>query len=606
MEAFIKQLTRKYKHQATSLLMILREIQAEYFHVPKQAIEFLTTELDVERTQIISVIEFYAFLSDTPRGQYDIYLSDSITDRMLGKAELADYLCKKLDTPLGTVRADGVVSIADTSCTGLCEQGPAMLVNGHAIGSLDHQRIDEIAALIEQQISLEDWPAELLKVDDNIKKESLLLSTHLENGSAMRATWKRGIMETLDELEKAGLRGRGGAGYTTAWKWKFCYESGEESENICDLEVRDEHKRYVVCNADEGEPGTFKDRVLLNSYAHELLEGMTVCAVITGARKGFIYLRGEYLHLYSKLQAVIDERRAAGLLGKNIFDEHVAFDVEIRLGLGAYICGEESALIESLEGKRGIPRNRPPFPVTCGYRNRPTVVNNVETFVAAAHIALHGGDWFAAYGSEKSKGTKILSISGDCARPGVYEYAFGTSVQQILDDCGAENVLGVQVGGPSGTFICNDEFHRKIAFEDLATGGSFIVFNESRNIFDIVQNFTHFFAHESCGFCTPCRVGTSLLKKQYDKIQQGHGGAGDLAELQEIAKLIKTASHCGLGQTAANPILMTLERYPELYQQQLQQIDFEPGFDLDGSLEIARRLSGRDDEHAHLAQVEEV
>ena len=190
--------------------------------------------------------------------------------------------------------------------------------------------------------------------------------------------------------------------------------------------------------------------------------------------------------------------------------------------------------------------------------------------MAAASIAVNGGDWFASVGTEKSKGTKILSICGDCSRPGIYEYPFGTSIQSVLDDCGASDVLGIQIGGPSGTFISNQEFDRKLAFEDLATGGSFIVFNNSRNILDIVNNFTHFFAHESCGFCTPCRVGTSLLKKQLDKIVDGHGSAGDVVALEEICQLIKNHSHCGLGQTAANPVLTTLERYPELYQSHLK------------------------------------
>ena len=604
MEEFIKRLNRKYQHQPTSLLMILREVQAKYQHISREAIEQLSLELDIPKTQITGVIEFYSFLSSEPRGLYDIYISDSITDHMLDKNAITEYLCTKLKTPLGTVREDGVVSIANTSCTGLCDQGPAALINGYAVGHLDKSRIDEVASLIEQKIPMEEWPDALLQVDDNIQKQGLLLGKSFKKGSAIKAAWRRGLLETLDEIDKAGLRGRGGAGYNTAWKWKFCYE-GPEGFAYCDISVRREHERYVVCNADEGEPGTFKDRILLNSYIHELLEGMTLCGLITGAKKGFIYLRGEYLHLYEKIQAAIEERRATGLLGTNLLDEYFVFDIEIRLGLGAYICGEESALIESLEGKMGIPRNRPPYPVTSGYLNQPTVVNNVETFIAAAHIALRGGDWFAAHGTEKSKGSKILSISGDCARPGIYEYPFGTTVKQILADCGAENVLGVQVGGPSGTFISNEEFDRKIAFEDLATGGSFIIFNQTRNIFDIVQNFTHFFAHESCGFCTPCRVGTSLLKKQYDKICTGHGSAGDIQELQALAKLIKEASHCGLGQTAAQPILTTLERYPELYQQQLKHLQFEPGFDLDGSLDVARKLSGRDNYDAHLAQVEE-
>ncbi|HEY5140651.1 MAG TPA: NADH-ubiquinone oxidoreductase-F iron-sulfur binding region domain-containing protein, partial [Methylococcales bacterium] len=349
----------------------------------------------------------------------------------------------------------------------------------------------------------------------------------------------------------------------------------------------------------------FKDRVLLNSYAHQVFEGMTICAAIIGAQQGFLYLRGEYLHLYDKLQNVLDERRLAGLLGNNILKEGLNFDIEICLGAGAYICGEESALIESLEGKMGIPRNRPPYPVTQGYLGKPTVVNNVETFMAAASIAVQGGDWFANVGTEKSKGTKILSICGDCSRPGIYEYPFGTSIQSVLNDCGASDVLGIQIGGPSGTFISNKEFDRKLAFEDLATGGSFIVFNNSRNILDIVNNFTHFFAHESCGFCTPCRVGTALLQKQLDKIINGHGSAGDVAALEELCQLIKTHSHCGLGQTAANPILSTLQRYPELYESRLKEISYEPGFDLDGALETARRLAKRNDAGAHLAQVEE-
>jgi len=400
------------------------------------------------------------------------------------------------------------------------------------------------------------------------------------------------LTETLTEVDISGLRGRGGAGFKTAMKWRFCSEEAET-------------ERYVVCNADEGEPGTFKDRVLLNSYAHQVFEGMTLCASIIGAQQGFIYLRGEYLHLYEKLNAILAERRQSGLLGENILNQGVNFDIEIRLGLGAYICGEESALIESLEGKRGIPRNRPPYPVSQGYLNKPTVVNNVETFMAAAKIAIQGGQWFADVGTKQSDGTKILSISGDCTKPGIYEYPFGTKISQILSDCDAKNVLGVQVGGPSGNFISNQEFDRVLGFEDLATGGSFIIFNQTRNILEVAKNFTHFFAHESCGFCTPCRVGTSLLQKQFDKIVDGHGSAGDIAALEELCQLVKNHSHCGLGQTAANPILSTLQRYPELYQQLLKKISYEPGFDLDASLETARRLTNRDDANAHLVQVEE-
>ena len=592
MQAFVKNIAEQNHHQPTHLLRILHAIQARYHYIPEVAIEQLALLLNIARTQIIGVIEFYSFFHLTPRGRYELLISDSITDHLLGKHEITDYLSKKLQVDIGEVRTDGLVSLDNTSCTGLCDQGPAGLVNGYALPQLDHARIDQISLLINQETPLEQWPTELFQINDNIIKRGLLLNHPLALGAALQATFKRGLSATLAEIDSSGLRGRGGAGFKTASKWQYCRDEAES-------------QRYVVCNADEGEPGTFKDRVLLNSYAQQVFEGMTVCAAIIGAEQGFLYLRGEYLFLYDKLHEILAERRQLGLLGKNLLNSGVNFDIDICLGAGAYICGEESALIESLEGKMGIPRNRPPYPVTHGYLGKPTVVNNVETFFAAAAIAHRGGDWFASIGTDKSKGTKILSISGDCAKPGIYEYEFGTSIETILNDCGAEELLGLQIGGPSGLFISDSELQRKLAFEDLATGGSFIIFNKQRNLLDIVNNFTHFFAHESCGFCTPCRVGTSLLKNQLDKIVDGHGSAGDVVALEELCALVKNYSHCGLGQTAANPIISTLARFPELYQSRLKKISYEPGFDLDASLETARQLANRNDAAAHLTQVEQ-
>ena len=533
MHHFIQDLAETNHYQPTRLLHLLREIQARYHHIPSAAIEQLAELLTISRTHIIGVIEFYSFFHLTPRGHYELLISDSITDHMLGKIPLLDYLSTKLEVAVGQVRNDGLVSLDNTSCTGICDQGPAGLINGYALTHLSYARIDQLSDLINQQIPLDKWPTELFLVEDNIQKTDLLLNNPIQIGAALIAMFNRGTQETLAEINLSELRGRGGAGYKTAWKWHLCYE-GPEDDAFCDVATQRQQPRYVVCNADEGEPGTFKDRVLLNSYAHQVLEGMTLCAAIIGAEQGFLYLRGEYLFLYEKLQNTLKERREAGLLGQNILNKGLNFDIEICLGAGAYICGEESALIESLEGKMGIPRNRPPYPVTQGYLGKPTVVNNVETFLAAASISVHGGEWFAAIGTEKSKGTKLLSICGDCDRPGIYEYPFGTTVQTILHDCGASEVLGIQIGGPSGIFISNHEFERQLGFEDLATGGSFIIFNKHRNILDIVNNFTHFFAHESCGFCTPCRVGTSLLKNQLTKIIEGHGSAGDVVALEEI------------------------------------------------------------------------
>jgi [NiFe] hydrogenase diaphorase moiety large subunit len=356
-----------------------------------------------------------------------------------------------------------------------------------------------------------------------------------------------------------------------------------------------------VCNADEGEPGTFKDRVLLNSYADSVFEGMTLCAGVIGARRGYLYLRGEYRYLLEPLERTLQQRRKNGLLGQHILGKNgFDFDIEIHLGAGAYICGEESSLIESLEGKRGIPRNRPPFPVTHGYLNQPTVINNVETFMAAAKIAALGADWFFRVGTAESTGTKLLSISGDCDRPGIYEYPFGVTIKQVLDDCGAANTQAVQIAGAAGTTLPMADAGHCIAFEDVSTAGSFMVFNEHRKLLDIVQNFAHFFVHESCGFCTPCRVGGALLKDLVDKLVNGHATHYDVAEMKQIGALMKQASHCGLGSTAPNPVLDLLHRFPELVEARLAHSGYEPAFDLDAALQEARDISGRDDTGAHI------
>jgi [NiFe] hydrogenase diaphorase moiety large subunit len=389
-------------------------------------------------------------------------------------------------------------------------------------------------------------------------------------------------------MEHSGLRGRGGAGFRTATKWRLCRDA-EGAEH------------YVVCNADEGEPGTFKDRILLNSYADQMFEGMTLCAGIVGARQGYLYLRGEYRYLREPLEGVLARRREAGLLGKSIqgragFD----FDIRIHMGAGAYICGEESALIESLEGKRGIARVRPPFPVTHGYRGQPTVVNNVETFMKAAAIAVHGADWMTTTGTAESTGTKLLSISGDCARPGIYEYPFGVSIRQVLQDCGAADVQAVQVAGAAGTTIAPAEFDRVLAFEDVSTGGSFMVFDSSRDMLDMVRNFAHFFAHESCGFCTPCRVGGVLLRDLVDKVCAGRASESDLQEMRGISKLMRQNSQCGLGTTAPNHVLDTLEKFPGSYGSRLRHSGFAPAFDLDAALDEARAITGRTDAAADI------
>lgn len=586
---------------ASRLLQVLIEVQDDCYHIPMQAIDHIATHFDIPRVEVEGVVGFYSFLSALPVGEYRVLFSNNITDQMLGKDALMHSLCTKLWVEPGKVSEDGLVSVDSTSCTGMCDQGPAALVNGWPITNLDENRIDLICELIRAHKPVSEWPPMLFEVADNIRRSDVVLGESQVPGAAITATLARGAKETLVEIDKSNLRGRGGAGFKTASKWSFCHAAivEEDGHTVCDIDGHPE--RYIVCNADEGEPGTFKDRVLLSSYADLVFEGMTVGARIIGASKGFLYLRGEYRYLLARLENILQKRREAGLLGSAIIGQaDFNFDIEIHLGAGAYICGEESALIESLEGKRGRPRNRPPFPVTHGYKGRPTVVDNVETFASVAKIAEQGGEWFAAMGTAQSTGTKLLSISGDCARPGIYEYPFGVTVRQILADCGAENPYAIQVSGPSGITISWKEFDRTIAFEDLPTAGAFMVFQRKRDLFQIARNFVHFFAHESCGFCTPCRVGTELQKKLMEKIASGHGTVCDLEELKSLGHILKTMSHCGLGSSAANPVLDTLEKFPDVYERKLKALAFEPAFDLDGALETARRITGRDDESAHL------
>ncbi len=604
----------RHRRDGTRLVQILREIQEQLNWLSPATLTRVAEGIGWPRAMVSGTASFYSFFHTRPRGKYCVLWSDNITDRMLGNAELMDAMCKKLWLEPGRVSEDGLISVNTTSCTGMCDQGPALLVNYRAVTGMTPARLGEMVGLIREQKPVAEWPAEWFQVDDNVRRAGILLGGDFVPGSALKAALARttayateasnvrsvkeslpagmaGPLAMLDEMGKSRLRGRGGAGFSTRMKWEACRNAP----------LKAGHTRIVVCNADEGEPGTFKDRVLLTSHADLVAEGMTVAAYAIGATRGFIYLRGEYRYLLEPLEQALARRREAGLLGRSILGtQGFDFDIEIHLGAGAYVCGEESALIESLEGKPGRPRIRPPFPVTNGYLDQPTVVNNVETFASAALVALHGGEWFAAHGTEKSSGSKILSVSGDCERPGLYEYPFGVTVRQVLEDCGATDTQAVQISGPSGICVAAEEFGRRIAFEDLATAGAFMVFDESRDMFEVARNFAHFFAHESCGFCTPCRVGTTLVRNMMDKIARGQGSPYDINELFKLHRVMQGASHCGLGNSACNPVFDTLNKFRPAYERRLKSLDYEPAFDLDAALSQARQMTGRDDAAAHL------
>jgi [NiFe] hydrogenase diaphorase moiety large subunit len=585
----IESLLERHGHSPHRLVQLLRDIQTQQTWLSRDTLSTVADALHLPLAHVEGVAGFYRFFYQQPVGQYRILFSNNITDRMLGSEEMERHLRHILKLEPNTVRADGRVSVSTTSCTGMCDQGPAALINQHhVITRLTPGRIDHMAALIEQQVPPDQWPSEWSRVNDQIRLANVKLGEQPAPGQGIAAAVARGAQGMLDDLKRSKLRGRGGAGYATGTKWQLCRNARGATH-------------YVVCNADEGEPGTFKDRVLLSSYANTIFEGMTIASYVIGARKGLVYLRGEYRYLLEPLEATLQQRRDQGLLGNAIqgvpgFD----FDIEIHVGAGAYVCGEESALIESLEGKRGTPRIRPPFPVESGYLGQPTTVNNVETFCAVTQVAVHGGAWWASIGTPQSTGTKIHSVSGDCERPGLYEYPFGTRIGRILEDCGANNVQAVQVGGPSGVCLSASEFSRRIGFEDVHTAGAFMVFNRRRDMFEVAHNFAQFFAHESCGFCTPCRVGTELVVRRMDKLKRGYGSSGDVQILYELDKLMHGATHCGLGATACNSLRDTIAKFRPAFEQHMKSLHFAPGFDMDAELSQARLATGRDDSGAHL------
>ncbi len=381
------------------------------------------------------------------------------------------------------------------------------------------------------------------------KRTGAVIFSGYKRGEGIRKAIKLGRENILNELKESNLKGRGGAGFLTSLKWMLTAAA-----------VADE--KYVVCNADEGEPGTFKDRVLMLEYPELVFDGMVIAGYAIGAKNGIVYLRGEYEYMLKSLNDYLKTMRNDNLLGEDILgNKGFMFDIEIRLGSGAYVCGEETALIESMEGKRGEARSRPPYPVNKGYLGYPTVVNNVETLASVAQILTKGGSWFKKYGTDKSTGSKLFSVSGDCKSPGVYELPWGTKISDLLKLVGAENAKAVQIGGASGICIPKSQFDRTLAYEDAPTGGSIIIFNESRDMLKALINFMEFFTDESCGQCAPCRIGNIKLLEGAKKIEGGNYTFSYLNKLKELCGTMRTASKCGLGQTSPNSFLSILENF---------------------------------------------
>ena len=599
------------------LMDVVLAVQANRGCIDSASVDEIASELSVPRVDVASMVSFYSFLSSEPQGEVVIRVSNDVVDLMKGAERLAEAMADELGIEIGETTPDGKFTLEYTSCIGMSDQAPAVLVNGLVMPRLEPSTARRGIRVLQQADDLSDLHRLLIRdygdgnnshdlvraaVNNNLRRPGAVVFGDREDGPMRGRALEKALAmspaEVIRQIKTARLRGRGGAGFPTGMKWEFTRAAGGD-------------ERYLICNADEGEPGTFKDRVILTERPDLLIEGMTVAAYAIGARSGLIYLRAEYEYLRAFLEHVLEERRGAGLLGRSVGGkEGFDFDVRIQMGAGAYICGEETALISSCEGLRGDPKTRPPFPAQEGYLGRPTSVNNVETLCCAARILEKGSGWFSSIGNPSSTGTKLLSVSGDCRRPGVYEVPFGIPLREVFELCGADDPRAAQVGGPSGEMVGENDFDRVIDFDDLATGGSLMVFGRQRNPVEIAASFMRFFIHESCGYCTPCRVGNVLLEERLEKILAGLGEPGDLDYLEELGRTVKTTSRCGLGQTSAHPVLSTLANFRSDYEALLRGPEDgdrgrQAGFSLARAVANAEAPTGRRSVHAHHGNGEE-
>lgn len=596
MKAAVKKIIEKNGNDKFRLMDVLIDIQQEDGYISKEAIAQIAEEYGMSEVDVEQTVSFYHFFSQKPTGKYSIYLNNSAVAIMMGYTEVAATFQRELGIKFGEVTPDGRAGLFTTSCIGMNDQEPAAIINNRIFTRLTPFRVKEIVRDIKEgksvnEMFVQDWGdgenrSDLIQsvVSNNIRKIGPVLERTFTAGQAIEKIVKMKPEEVIDEVKKSNMRGRGGAGFPTGLKWEFCRNATGE-------------KKYIFCNADEGEPGTFKDRVILTQRSRLLFEGMVIAGYAVGATEGIVYVRYEYKYLQQHLEKILQQSREANYLGKDILGKKgFDFDIRIQFGAGAYVCGEESALIESAEGKRGEPRDRPPFPVEKGYHDMPTVVNNVETLCSVVKVLLNGGEWYKSLGTHESTGTKLLSISGDCKYPGVYEVVWGFSINDILDMVGTDigDVMAVQVGGPSGAIITTNEFNRILGYEDLATGGSLIIIGKHRDILnDIVLNFMDFFISESCGSCSTCRIVPTLMRNKLNKILNARGVRQDLDDLHEWGKILK-ASRCGLGQTAGNPILSSLKNFPDLYEEKIQKNKtFDSGFDLNAAVKESAKATGR-------------
>ena len=549
----------------TALLPALHAAQQIYGYLPEPVVVEIAQALKVPLSETYGVIDFYTLFYSQPVGKMVIHVCRDPACAMAGADGVFKMLTQRVDLIQEGNTEQKTVTLERAPCLGLCEHAPAMLVQGTALGNTGSATWEELVSGKNEPLhSLLGGAIHKLTANCGHAKTTTLKEYIAGGGyNALQKALQTNTFDIISEVKASGLVGRGGAAFPTGAKWEGAYLAAGEP-------------KYVVCNADEAEPGTFKDRVMMEDDPHRILEGLIIAAYTIGAKKGYWYIRGEYEFSYRVVQHAVEEARQAGYLGRNILNSGFSFDVELRQGAGAYICGEETALFESIEGKRGFPRIKPPFPTTNGLFGKPTIINNVETLCNIPLILLEGAQVYRQTGTEKSPGPKLFCISGDVVYPGLYEVPFGFPLRRLLYELAGGIRPGhifqaALLGGAAGAFATEKNLDVRLSFEDLRSAGlplgsgMITVLDETRDLRDLLLRLGRFFVEESCGKCFPCQIGTQRQYEILQRIGSGQPQPGDMQRLQDVGLTMTDSSLCGLGQTAASAVLSAMQHWPELF-----------------------------------------
>jgi NADH-quinone oxidoreductase subunit F len=583
LEAKFTELLGRYPVKRSALVPMMLYAQDHYGFLSDNLLEEIAKRLDLNILQVTETLEYYSMLRRKPAGRYHIQVCTNISCMLRGGNELLQHVEKRLGIGNKEVSPTGTFSLEEVECIGACTGAPAMQVNYDYFENLDPDKVDALFEQLQEGRKPkpvpvisgalhERHPAEVPVISRRFGiPDSHKLDVYLQHDGyqALEKALKQMTPDQItEEVKKSNLRGRGGAGFPAGMKWSFVPKDTTKP-------------KYVIANADESEPGTSKDRPLMEMDPHQLIEGMAIAGRAVGSNRGYIYVRGEYRYIIDILEAAISEAYARGYLGKNILGSGFDFDLAAHTGAGAYECGEESALMESLEGKRGYPRIRPPFPAVVGLYGCPTVINNAETLSSVPAIILRGGEWYASLGSPKNGGTRLYSISGHVNRPGIYELPMGFNLKRLIEDVAGgvrdgKKLKAVIPGGSSCPLLAANEIDIALDFDSVAKAGSMlgsggtVVIDEDTCMVDVARRIMHFYAHESCGWCIPCREGTAWLQKMLDRFHEGGGHSEDIPLIGELAQNMLGRTFCPLGDAAAMPTISIVKKWRNEFEDHLQ------------------------------------